>query len=122
MYAVLQQRTDLQKEKNQMASKSHARERDSGRPRRGASWHQSPANEFVVVGIGASAGGLDACSKLLDGLPSDTGMAFILIQHLDPVHKSMMADLLAGHTSMTVLEAVDGAPIEPDHVYIIPPG
>lgn len=80
------------------------------------------ADEFVVVGIGASAGGLDSLSKLLDGLPPDTGMAFIVIQHLDPVHKSLMADLLAGHTAMKVLEAVDGAPIEPDHVYIIPPG
>jgi len=76
----------------------------------------------VIVGIGASAGGLNSLSNLLDELPPDTGMAFVVIQHLDPTHKSMMAVLLARHTAMKVLEAVDGTPIEPDHVYIIPPG
>ena len=55
-------------------------------------------SRFPVVGLGASAGGLDAFSKLFDALPADTGMAFILIQHLDPTHASMMVDLLAGHT------------------------
>ena len=49
-------------------------------------------------------------------------MAFILIQHLDPTHESMMVDLLAGHTSMTVQQATDGVPIEPNNVYVIPPG
>lgn len=76
----------------------------------------------MVVGIGASAGGLEACSRLMAALPADTGMAFVLVQHLDPTHESMMAGLLAGHTSMTVLEAVDGMPVEPNHLYVIPPG
>ena len=49
-------------------------------------------------------------------------MAFILVQHLDPTHESMMADLLAGHTSMTVRQATDGMAIERDHLYVIPPG
>ncbi len=75
-----------------------------------------------VVGIGASAGGLEACAKLLDALPADSGMTFILVQHLDPSHKSMMVELLASHTAMTVLQATDGMPVEPDHVYVIPPG
>ena len=75
-----------------------------------------------MVGIGASAGGLEALNKLFDALPPDTGMAFVLIQHLDPTHKSMMVGLLAGHTAMTVLEAADGMPVERDHVYVIPPG
>ena len=79
-------------------------------------------HSFPVVGIGASAGGLDAFRKLLDALPADSGMAFILIQHLDPTHESMMVELLAGHTPMTVLQAVDGMPLERDHVYVIPPG
>jgi two-component system, chemotaxis family, CheB/CheR fusion protein len=78
--------------------------------------------DFAIVGIGASAGGLDACRKLVDVLPADNGMAFILVQHLDPTHESMMVDLLAGHTSMTVRQAIDGMPIERDHFYIIPPG
>jgi two-component system CheB/CheR fusion protein len=58
----------------------------------------------------------------LDALPADCGMAFILVQHLDPTHESMMVDLLAGHTSMTVLQATDGMPVNRDHLYIIPPG
>ncbi len=78
--------------------------------------------DFPVVGIGASAGGLDACRKLLNALSADSGMAFILVQHLDPTHESMMVDLLAGHTRMTVRQATDGMAIEPDHLYVIPPG
>ena len=78
--------------------------------------------DFQVVGIGASAGGLEAFKKLLDALPADSGMAFILIQHLDPTHESMMVDLLAGHTTMKVQQAADGMPLERDHVYVIPPG
>ena len=75
-----------------------------------------------IVAIGASAGGLDACRKLLEALPAHNGMAFIIVQHLDPSHNSMMADLLAGHTSMPVLLATDGMKIESERVYVIPPG
>ena len=78
--------------------------------------------DFPVVGIGASAGGLDACRRLMDALPTDVGMAFILVQHLAPTHESMMVDLLADHTSMTVRQATDGMPLERDHLYVIPPG
>jgi len=77
---------------------------------------------FPIVGIGASAGGLEACRTLLGALAPGNGMAFILVQHLDPTHESMMVDLLAGHTPMTVQQATYGVPIEPDHVYVIPPG
>ncbi len=79
-------------------------------------------SDFPVVGIGASAGGLEACGKLLDALPARNGMAFILVQHLNPDHESMMVDLLAGHTSMTVRQAKDGMLIEREHLYVIPPG
>ena len=78
-------------------------------------------NDFPVVGIGASAGGLEAFTKLFDALPADSGMAFILIQHLDPTHESMMVALLSSHTAMKVLQAVDGMTIERNHVYVIPP-
>jgi two-component system CheB/CheR fusion protein len=64
--------------------------------------------EFPVVGIGASAGGLEAFRKLLSGLSADIGMAFIFVQHLDPTHESMMVDLLTGHTAMQVRQATDG--------------
>jgi two-component system CheB/CheR fusion protein len=77
---------------------------------------------FPIVGIGASAGGLDACRKLIASLPVDSGMALILVQHLDPTHESMLVELLASHTTMPVSQAGDGTLIEPDHLYIIPPG
>lgn len=80
-----------------------------------------PADDFLVVAVGASAGGLAASRRFLAALPVDPGMAFILVQHLDPTHESMMASLLADHTSMTVLQATDGMPIAYDHVYVIPP-
>ncbi|MDR3517910.1 MAG: chemotaxis protein CheB [Azospirillaceae bacterium] len=78
--------------------------------------------DFLVVGIGASAGGLDACRKLVSALPVGMGVAFILVQHLDPSHDSMMVELLAGHTVVAMRQAADGMPIEPDHLYVIPPG
>jgi two-component system CheB/CheR fusion protein len=77
---------------------------------------------FPVVGIGASAGGLDACRKLVEALSAVNGMAFILVQHLDPTHESMMVELLAGHTAMLVRQAADAMPVERDHLYVIPPG
>ncbi|MEJ0047968.1 MAG: chemotaxis protein CheB, partial [Rhodospirillales bacterium] len=89
------------------------------RPTRGA----PPAPpDFPIVGIGASAGGLDAYRKLLDALPPATGMAYILVQHLDPSHESMMVELLASHTPMKVVQAADGMRVEADHCYLIPPG
>ncbi len=74
-----------------------------------------------MVGLGASAGGLEAVSKLLVALPAKTGFAFVLIQHLDPSHRSMLAELLARETAMKVAQAADGMRIEPDCVYVIPP-
>jgi two-component system CheB/CheR fusion protein len=76
---------------------------------------------FPIVGVGASAGGLDAFTQLLKQLPADTGMAFVLIQHLDPSHASFLRDALAKATTMTVSRAEDGTAVEPNHVYVIPP-
>ena len=76
---------------------------------------------FPIVGIGASAGGLEAVTQLLRALPADTGMAFVLVQHLDPDHISQLPELLAGVTPMQVGTVVDGMPIQPNHVYVIPP-
>lgn len=73
---------------------------------------------FPIVGIGASAGGLEALEALLTHMPPDTGMAFVVIQHLSPKHKSMMADILRRATPMKVNEIEDGMQIEPDHVYL----
>jgi two-component system, chemotaxis family, CheB/CheR fusion protein len=74
-----------------------------------------------VVGIGASAGGLDAFIDLVSALPAGTGLAFVLIQHLDPRHHSLLVEILAGSTGMPVHEVVDGIRVESDHIYVIPP-
>ncbi len=76
---------------------------------------------FPIVGIGASAGGLEAFTKLLNRLPMDTGMAFVLIQHLDPKHVSMSAEILSRTTGMPVAEVKEGMRVEPNCIYIIPP-
>ncbi|MGA7979955.1 MAG: chemotaxis protein CheB [Chromatiaceae bacterium] len=79
------------------------------------------AAAVAVVGIGASAGGLDAFKRFLQAMPADTGLALVLVPHLDPSHKSLMVELLARHTSMPVREAQDGMAVEGDRVYVIPP-
>jgi two-component system CheB/CheR fusion protein len=71
---------------------------------------------FPIVGVGASAGGLEAFSELLRHLPPRTGMAFVFVQHLDPTHGSMLRDLLARASSMPVEEAQNDRTIEPDHL------
>ena len=74
-----------------------------------------------VVGVGASAGGLEAFMQLLQHLPADTGMAFVFIQHLAPQRPSMLASLLSRTTAMPVREVQHGTPVQPNHVYVIPP-
>lgn len=74
-----------------------------------------------VVGIGASAGGLEAFTRLLLQLPEHTGMAYVIVQHLDPAHQSLLPDLLARATKMPVHEVTHGMTVEPDHVYVAPP-
>src|SRR5579871_4921831 len=74
-----------------------------------------------IVGIGASAGGLEAVSHLLAALPDTTGMGFVLVQHLDPKHESRLVDLLAKTTRMPVVEATHGLSVRRDQVYVIPP-
>jgi two-component system, chemotaxis family, CheB/CheR fusion protein len=75
----------------------------------------------LTVGIGASAGGLAAFKTFLANMPPDTGMAFVLVQHLDPHHPSMLVDLLAPHTAMRVAQATNGEKVGANRVYIIPP-
>jgi two-component system, chemotaxis family, CheB/CheR fusion protein len=76
---------------------------------------------FPVVGVGASAGGLEAFTQLLKALPADTGMAFVLVQHLAPSHASALAEILSRATKMPVTEVRDEPIVEPNHVYVIPP-
>jgi PAS domain S-box-containing protein len=74
-----------------------------------------------VAGIGASAGGLDAFKRLFSAMPVDSGVAFVIIPHLDPKHESLMVELLARCTQMPVVEATDGTAVEANRVYVIPP-
>jgi two-component system CheB/CheR fusion protein len=79
-------------------------------------------NNFPVVALGASAGGLEAFTQFLIGLAPKSGMAFIIIQHLDPSHPSSLVELLGRVSPIPIVEAIEGVVISPDHAYIIPPG
>jgi two-component system CheB/CheR fusion protein len=76
---------------------------------------------FPIVGIGASAGGLEALLQFFEHLPADSGMAFVVVQHLDPTQKGMMPELLQRGTAMKVLQVTDRTRIRPNRVYVIPP-
>ena len=75
----------------------------------------------LIVGIGGSAGALNAYKALLDVLPSNTGMAFVIISHMNPTANSQLAKILSGHTKMTVKPASMAMQIRANHVYVIPP-
>ena len=77
---------------------------------------------FPIIGIGASAGGLEALEEFLRHVPERSGAAFVVVQHLDPTHKGMLVELLQRVTSLEVVEATDGTHTRPEHVYVIPPG
>jgi two-component system, chemotaxis family, CheB/CheR fusion protein len=83
---------------------------------------RGPVSGFYVVGLGASAGGLEALRSFFATVPAESGAAFVVIQHLAPDHRSQMVELLATHTMVPVSEIEDGVMIQPDHVYVIPPG
>jgi len=74
-----------------------------------------------IVGIGGSAGGLQAYRALLEALPPDTGMAFVFIAHMSPTGKSLLTEILSWSTEMPVIQAAEAMPILPNHVYVIPP-
>ena len=82
---------------------------------------QSRRGLFPIVGVGASAGGLEAFTQLLKALGPGSGMAYVLVQHLDPSHESALTELLAKATEMPVRQVTDATPVEPNHVYVIPP-
>ena len=79
------------------------------------------ATTFSIIGVGASAGGLEAFTQLLKALPADTGMAFVLVQHLAPKHVSALADILGRATKIPVTEVRDETRVEANHIYVIPP-
>ncbi|MFD2613274.1 chemotaxis protein CheB [Paenibacillus gansuensis] len=94
-------------------------------PTGGGKQNRTGASHFIepthIVGIGASAGGLEALGALLDYLPKDSGMGFVIVQHLSPHYKSFMVELLSKHTGMSIVQAEDGMKVEANRVYMIPP-
>lgn len=106
--------------KEEAGKKKEAAEVEAAPPK--APEKEAPPREgFPVVGIGASAGGLEAYQQFFEHMPADSGMAFVLLTHLDPRHPSMLSDILSKHTKMSIVEAEDGTRTEPNHVYVIPP-
>lgn len=93
------------------------RRRGAPRPRDG----RDDKVELAVVGIGASAGGWDAIELFFRAVPADPGVAFVVVQHLDPTHKSALVELLGRRTSMPVSEVEDGVHMRPNRIYVIPP-
>src|SRR5262245_13346550 len=83
---------------------------------------KAAALDYPVVGIGASAGGLEALQELLHALPAETGMAFVVVQHMAPTHESMLAEILQRSARLPVTQVSDRVPLERDKVYVIPPG
>jgi chemotaxis response regulator CheB len=99
------------------ASESRAAAREPQRPTPRAERPTHPP----IVGIGASAGGLDAFVRFFGAVPAASGTAFVLIQHLDPTHESLTAELVGRHTPMPVTQVEGDTQVMPDHVYVIPP-
>jgi two-component system, chemotaxis family, CheB/CheR fusion protein len=106
--AAIPKRSSGARARSSPATKTAAARQPGGRP-------------LVIVGVGASAGGLEAFSQLLGALPENTGMAFVLVQHLAPAHASQLTSLLSRATRMPVSEIQNRMPVRPDHVYVIPP-
>jgi two-component system CheB/CheR fusion protein len=82
---------------------------------------QPETTGFPIAGIGASAGGLEALRNLFRSMPPHTGIGFVLVQHLDPTHESLMADLLTKYTPIPVVQVTDGMQIQPNRIHVIPP-
>src|SRR5688572_12100911 len=105
--------------------------RTKSKPERGRKKSASPARKaatalpanvsFPIVGIGASAGGLEALEQFLGNVPPGSAMAFVIVQHLDPTHKGIMPELLQRATSMKVMQVKDRTRVRPACVYVIPP-
>src|ERR1041384_6237942 len=105
------------------ASEDHAATLDqSAQTASAGAFHAAPDSiPTSIVGVGASAGGLEAFEQLLSALPVKSGMAFVLVQHLAPKHESILSQLLGRATTLPVVEVKEGVRVEANHVYVIPP-
>src|SRR5262245_29527155 len=102
---------------------SDRRQSDTAQKRSQIDQHASEttnADALTVVGLGASAGGLEALEKFFDHMPADSGLAFVVVQHLSPDFKSLMDELLGRHTKLKIHRVTEGMPLEPNSIYLIP--
>ena len=104
-----------------MKSKSSGRNHPRDSSKEDPSGLPDRKSDLLIAAVGASAGGIEAFIELISNLATDTGMAFVLVQHLDPEHHSMLTELLSKKTAMRVKEVTNGMTVEPNHVYVIPP-
>lgn len=102
------------------AAKAGAKPKCGKAPAKNGDPNPEPAPSYIV-GIGASAGGLEALQEFFAHIPAKSGLAFVVVVHLDPVHKSILADLLQKSTRMPVAQIQDGMVVQPNHIYVIPP-
>ncbi len=91
-------------------------------PEDGTATAPAAGSPFSIIGIGASAGGLEALDQFLRNVPSDWDAAFVIVQHHDPAHGHMLVEVLRKMAHLEVMEAIDGTRVEPRHIYVIPPG
>jgi two-component system, chemotaxis family, CheB/CheR fusion protein len=107
-----------------MGDKEKSRnKKNKGGVRQSSGEAESPSpgrTSFPIVGIGASAGGLEACTALLKALPANLGMAYVFVPHLDPMRESAFPEILSRATSMPVVEVTDGTTLQPNRIYVIP--
>jgi len=101
-----------------MSTKANAR---NNKPAAGSGTTPAVGGRLPIVGLGASAGGLEALRAFFGAMPPKTGLSFVVVVHLDPTHESLMPELLAKSTTLGVHQAQDRQRLEADHVYIIPP-
>ncbi len=111
----------MAKKKTNQSDKANKKEANSAESQQPEFPISPVPKDFLIVGLGASAGGLDSFKKFFEAMPPDTGMAFVIVQHLDPSHKSILSDLLRNFTSMKVLEVKDNMKVNPNTLYTIPP-
>src|SRR5262249_41662842 len=106
---------------NNKRKSSNKKPGNPGKSSSAAAPQTETAKSFPIVGVGASAGGLEAFTELLKSLRPKPGMAFVLVPHLDPSHESAMTELLSRKTGLPVVTVQNGMRVSADHVYIIPP-
>jgi two-component system, chemotaxis family, CheB/CheR fusion protein len=116
----LQEGVEMSREKKDESEKSSTPTKETQNAG-SAPLRESTGPRFPIVGMGASAGGLEAFETFFKAMPSDSGMAFVLVAHLDPTHISLLPELVQKHTQMKVFQVEDGVMVEPNAVYVIPP-